>query len=389
MKKSLFMVGPDGLGKYNACRKLIDENNINDMVVFDVGMFLKRYYYKQNISEPFDSWKGGLKEHEVQDMISAELVKRLEICGARINNVVICGDLSLEQIMGISKKTNMPEYNLIFIDGPKEIIHRNLSLKTKSEINVANFVTKLKYLYETRYKNLIELSLRTGRYYYINNANQPLDTIIGQALNYNIPQKHIKLENGYEWPIEPRYMISPHDKYGLRPVHMILGNAKFHSGFDIIAETSTPIRSATSGIVTYSGLDERILSGQSQWNQRYGKLVELSDCFGRKQIYAHLRTPMVKEGDIVKQGDLIGLSGCSGGARVPHLHYEVRKFNVDHSGEKNTINPLELLPHRNFEQLKERFKEKPYNATWEMMMKKPWGVTDKDINYCNNEEYIR
>lgn len=43
-----------------------------------------------------------------------------------------------------------------------------------------------------------------------------------------------------------------------------------HSGFDITAKTETPVRAATDGIVLASGLDDKIVSGSANWNERYG-----------------------------------------------------------------------------------------------------------------------
>ena len=130
--------------------------------------------------------------------------------------------------------------------------------------------------------------------------------------------------DSYKWPIEPMYKVIEHDKYGIRPIHMILGKPRFHSGFDITARTLTPVGAAINGEVIRAGLDEKIVSGSAKWNERYGNKVEILDSNGRITLYAHLREVLVRPGDYVLQGDTIGLSGCSGGSRIPHLHFEVR-----------------------------------------------------------------
>lgn len=193
----------------------------------------------------------------------------------------------------------------------------------------------------------------------------------------------------YKWPVEPKYMLIEHDKYGLRPVHMILKKPRFHSGLDITAKTNTPISASISGEVVSAGLDEKIIYGSAKWNERYGNKVEILDNYGRRLVYAHLREVLVKVGDYVNQGDLVGLSGCSGGARIPHLHFEIRKFNTCHSGEENTIDPLILLPQYDFSKLDMRFDEEPYNEIWERFLENGWGITDNDIPYANNKKLIR
>lgn len=193
----------------------------------------------------------------------------------------------------------------------------------------------------------------------------------------------------YIWPIEPQYKVLEHDKYGLRKIHMILGRPRFHSGFDITTRTLTPVKAAMSGIVVKSGLDEKIVSGSAKWNERYGNKVEILDETGKRLVYAHLREVLVEEGQQIDQSQIIGLNGCSGGSRIPHLHFEVRKFDTCHSGEENTINPLEIMPEFDLEALEKHFDEEPYAEIWEKFLENPWGLTDEEIPYSQNKQYIR
>lgn len=197
------------------------------------------------------------------------------------------------------------------------------------------------------------------------------------------------MNNNYIWPIEPQYKMLEHDKYGLRQIHMILGKPRFHSGLDITARTQTPVKASIDGVVVAAGLDEKIVSGSAKWNERYGNKVEILDNNGRRLVYAHLREVLVQIGQEIKQNEIIGLSGCSGGSRIPHLHFEVRKFNTSHSGEENTINPLEILPQLDLTSLSKHFDEAPYADVWEMFLKNPWGLTDDDIPYAKCKKLIR
>lgn len=193
----------------------------------------------------------------------------------------------------------------------------------------------------------------------------------------------------YKWPIEPKYKVIEHDKYGMRAVHQILKKPRFHSGFDITAETCTPVRPASVGTVVYADLDPKIKAGLCPWNHRYGNMVEIIDTYGRKCIYAHLREISCKVGDEVSFDDVIALSGCSGGSRIPHLHFEIRDDDLNHSGEENTVNPLILLPEFDFDSLTEEFKEEPYADFWKKSLDASWQYTDDDIPYANNKMLIR
>lgn len=389
MKKCLFVVGPEWANKYETCKNLISRNGLNDIILFDISSFLQRKYYKDGVIEDYYRWLEKLSKNDINKLVALEINRRLEL--NNINKIIITGAISYEDISQILYNVKIRDYNVFLVDATRELLYRNYSLNNNINISYDEFNKRLDELYMIEFNNLRNIFKDNDRvsYYYRVNNYDSLEQKIADYFGYNgLSFVDFSNEN-YKWPLLPRYTLLEHDKYGNRPVHMILGKQKFHSGFDIITETLTPIHASIGGKVTFSGLDERIFSGQSKWNERYGNMVEIVDNFGRKEIYAHLRSLLVKEGDLVNQDDVIGLSGCSGGARVPHLHFEIRKINTDHSGEKNTINPIMLLPEFSFDSLNQSFKEKPYDEIWEKMLCNPWSVTDEDIPYAKSKKYIR
>lgn len=103
-------------------------------------------------------------------------------------------------------------------------------------------------------------------------------------------------------------------RFGWR-VHPIKGNRRFHSGTDIGAPMGTPVLAAASGKVTLSDA----LGG-------YGLTVILSHQDNtRETLYAHLSALMVKPGQWVEKGDVIGQVGSTGLSTGPHLHFELRQ----------------------------------------------------------------
>ena len=145
-----------------------------------------------------------------------------------------------------------------------------------------------------------------------------------------------------------------------------------------------------AGKVLLAMFDGTTTEGFDAFNDGYGNKIEILNDDGRRVVYGHLSKILVSEGDIVKQGDIIGLTGCSGGSRVPHLHLEIRKTNTEETGLENTINPLELLPNKNLELLTKGFEEQPYSKLWHIMASSnPWGFTKNDIPYSNNKNYIK
>lgn len=101
--------------------------------------------------------------------------------------------------------------------------------------------------------------------------------------------------------------------FGMR-VHPVLRVYRMHEGLDIINDVGTSVYASADGVVRYSG---RTQGG-------YGTVIEISHGYGYSTLYAHLSQVMVKPGQTVRRGELIGKSGRSGLVSGPHLHYEVR-----------------------------------------------------------------
>ena len=196
--------------------------------------------------------------------------------------------------------------------------------------------------------------------------------------------------NNYRWPIMPKYKVVEHDKYGIRENHYVLFKKRQHSGFDITADIGTEVYSISDGTVITAEFDGTTTEGFDAFNDGYGKKVEILNNDGRRVVYGHLREYYVKAGDKVTQNTIIGITGSSGGSRVPHLHLEIRKENTENTGLDYTINPLELLPKINLDELTEEFKEEPYANLWKKLVSNsPWDFSKEDIPYSEDKDYIR
>jgi murein DD-endopeptidase MepM/ murein hydrolase activator NlpD len=91
-----------------------------------------------------------------------------------------------------------------------------------------------------------------------------------------------------------------------------------HRGIDIFAKRGTPIRSSTPGIVATVGV-----------NQLGGRIVRIFGPAGEWHYYAHLeRYGVIRPGDIIGEGAVVGYVGDSGNARgtPPHLHYGIYRW---------------------------------------------------------------
>ena len=113
-------------------------------------------------------------------------------------------------------------------------------------------------------------------------------------------------------PVEFSY-ISSH--YNLKRKHPVLNKIRAHTGVDYAAPTGTPVRSTSSGTVSFIGN-----------KGGYGKLIEIKHSEDYSTRYAHLSkfNPRLNNGSKVEQGETIGYVGQTGLATGQHQHYEFR-----------------------------------------------------------------
>lgn len=131
--------------------------------------------------------------------------------------------------------------------------------------------------------------------------------------------KHPKGESGtvkLAWPLKGRLS----SRFGLR------GQAH-HDGIDIKAPRGSKVRAAEAGRVIHS---DNKLAG-------YGNLIIVKHPGHVSTVYAHNSRNLVKVGDFVEKGQVIGEVGRTGRATTHHLHFEVRR-------DGKPRDPLEYLP---------------------------------------------
>jgi murein DD-endopeptidase MepM/ murein hydrolase activator NlpD len=86
-----------------------------------------------------------------------------------------------------------------------------------------------------------------------------------------------------------------------------------HEGVDIRGERGDKVCATAAGKVV-----------KAFTNGGYGNYVEIDHGNGYQTVYAHMQNYLVKEGEPVEQGQVIGQVGSSGRSTGPHLHYEIR-----------------------------------------------------------------
>jgi len=93
----------------------------------------------------------------------------------------------------------------------------------------------------------------------------------------------------------------------------IFGSSIFHEGLDFAALPGTPVYATADGVVSVA-----------QRQAGFGNCIDIDHGFNYLSRYAHLNEILVKAGDSVRRGQMIGRVGSTGKSKGPHLHYEVR-----------------------------------------------------------------
>jgi murein DD-endopeptidase MepM/ murein hydrolase activator NlpD len=118
----------------------------------------------------------------------------------------------------------------------------------------------------------------------------------------------LQTQRGFLKPTTGRFA----DGFGKR-VHPITHRIVFHEGLDLAPGLGARVVASQDGKVIFAGM-----------KAGYGRLIILDHGQGITSYYAHLDKILVKTGNTVKRGDLIGKVGESGKVTGPHLHFEIR-----------------------------------------------------------------
>ncbi len=146
-------------------------------------------------------------------------------------------------------------------------------------------------------------------------------------------------DKAWSYPLPDARVISPY------------GGARRHSGVDLKTKPNDEIYAAFDGEVVASGP-----------YYGYGNCIRIKHAYGLETLYSHQSKNMVKKGDKVKAGQIIGLTGRTGRATTEHLHFEVSfggkrldpAIIFDHSNHKLKAATLHLTKGKGVKSVKNR-----------------------------------
>lgn len=129
------------------------------------------------------------------------------------------------------------------------------------------------------------------------------DTSSASTSTYDIPAS---TEGGkFVWPIKGTII----SRFGPRK------GGLYNDGINIASPEDTPVRAAADGSIVYAGNEL----------QGYGNLIIIKHSNGMVTAYAHQKDMMVKKGDHIQRGQVIGHVGATGNVKSPQLHFGIRE----------------------------------------------------------------
>ena len=140
------------------------------------------------------------------------------------------------------------------------------------------------------------------------------------------------------WPTDYSVITQ---KYAVNPQIYSRFGMPGHEGVDIRALTNTNIYCCADGVVyrVHNDPDPRV--------HAYGKHVRVRHKDGYKTIYGHLARPLVREGQELKVGELLGKADSTGASTGSHLHLTLKRDGATDRGEtnfpKDIIDPTPFL----------------------------------------------
>lgn len=244
----------------------------------------------------------------------------------RINIVQEIAAADINRMAKLDEATKDVEKAKQVLDAEKKALDETRALAQQKQAELAKEEEKLK-------KVLADLAAKKAELdKYMEEAEDAADALMDklaakadeltEAEKRELAEKEAQLQNkrptfekdGILWalPVDYRRLSSV---YGYR-THPVTGQPnKKHNGVDLTAVIGTPVYATRSGKVSFVGYQEK----------GAGNYVNITHDNGFLSTYMHLNSYIVKAGEYVTIGQLIGYVGNTGGSTGPHLHFGIKK----------------------------------------------------------------
>ena len=234
----------------------------------------------------------------------------------KMHEIISINQLENITQLSVGQKLKLPVSELAVASGQEtKTIVTSTGTQEEKPKDVIHIVQKGETLWGISRKYQVSIQSITSA----NRISESSRLIVGQKLTIpNVRNSSIPTRS-FIWPLNG--LIT--SQFGMRTLG---GRRDYHTGIDIDGNTGDSIRVVESGKVSFSGY----ING-------YGNtiIVEHAGCYST--VYAHNSTNLVREGQSVNKGDIIGRVGATGNSTGSHLHFEIRE-------DGKPMNPLIYLP---------------------------------------------
>ena len=217
-------------------------------------------------------------------------------------------------IKGLNIKKGVLESDINNLEIRRNQVKNRISRKDL-DVEIQNiYKVELKDLNSTIDKKVMELNKINNQIGYYKSLNKKTNSSINDIVKQYTKSSQ-KLKGKKMRFIRPLKNYSVTSRYGYR-IHPIYGKRMFHNGIDLGDNEGTKIRVIESGLVIKAGE----ING-------YGNTVLVMHRRGYISMYGHMvdKGIVVKTGDVLKRGELLGYVGSTGASTGDHLHLEIFK----------------------------------------------------------------
>jgi murein DD-endopeptidase MepM/ murein hydrolase activator NlpD len=268
----------------------------------------------------------------------AETMRRMNQSddGTLLESVLANSSVSvfLDDIQNLAEIQDSVKDHINTLQNLKQDLQNKQTDSEKSKNNLVGLKSDLSsqqkaVVYETQTKNklLTDTKSQEANYQKILAEKKALKEAVDKELNDFEAQLQIAIDPNsvpkaktgvLSWPLSSVRITQYFGYTDFAQAHPILYKSGGHPGIDLAASIGTKVKAALFGTIAGTGDTDKVCPAGS-----FGRWVLITHDNGLSTMYAHLSVINVSAGQKVATGDTIGLSGVTGYATGPHLHFSV------------------------------------------------------------------
>ncbi len=283
-----------------------DKNKLN----FETNISLPNQSIEFNINLNKDNLSKNLTNKKINNSIQSKKTSNPSKFAAISNSKTNTKTKEILENKNKIDKDPLNDQNVFYISPPKldkrVSNFRFISSLDNELLNLENVFNKLDI--KLKDKKIFKVSELTNKDFFNTQNEDDFLVAFRQRLDLLAIYKNALEFIPLKAPMVHYYVTS---KYGKRK-HPVTKKWRFHHGIDLAGTWQENIKVSADGVVTFAG-----------YHGSFGKVIRIRHNYGINTTYGHLAKILVKKGQIVSEGQIIGKMGRTGRVDGAHLHYEI------------------------------------------------------------------